>query len=139
MKTITSYITTILLCTCMAVFVSCNSNDDPMTAQKQMVADELTSLYQGNIDDFISHADYGDFDLTDSVRYAIVHEALAAFVQGINATDGGFDRIEATSAELTSDSTAFVYYDLYFRNGSVQSHSQKIQLRNGQWQLRVKE
>lgn len=110
-----------------------------MTAQKQMVVDELTSLYQGNLDDFISHADYGDFDLTDSVRYGIIRETLAAFVEGINATNGGFDHIEATSAELTSDSTAFIYYDLYFKNGEVQSHSQKIQLTAGQWQLRVKE
>ena len=123
----------------MAAFVSCHKDEDAMTEQKQMVVDELTSLYQGNIDDFISHADYGDFDLTDSVRYNIIHEALSAFVQGINSSDGGFDHIEATSAERTSDSTAFIYYDLYYKNGEVQSHSQKIQLHAGQWQLRVKE
>ena len=141
MKIKTSYLTTPLLCLCMAVFVSCQkkAEEDTMEEQKQMVVDELTSLYQGNIDKFIKNADYADYDLNDSVRYNVVRTTLAAFVSQITSNNGGFDHIEATFAERTSDSTAFIYYDMYYKNGDVHSLSQKIMLHGNKWQLRVKE
>ena len=139
MKRNASYLITPLLCLCMAVSVSCHKDTDPMTEQKQLVTDQLTALYQGDIDGFMSQADYGDFDLTDSVRYNAVKETLKAFIKGFISTNGGFSRIEATSAEMNPDSTVTVYYDLYFNNGQAESHSQKVTCTDGVWKLRVKE
>lgn len=129
-------ITFILMC--LIVF-SCEDKDKTKL-QKELLTTSMTALYQGNIDEFLSHADYSDFDIkNDHYRRMIVTTLLKQQVEKTQSTGKGVNRIEPTAAKIETDSILYVYYDIHFNDSTKQSLSQKIEFINGEWKLKMKE
>lgn len=122
----------------IVMFASCKE-ENPTIEQQNLVADQLTALYTGNIDEFLQHADYASFEMSDSLHVKIMRAVLSDFVKKAENLNGGFDKIVLTGAQMPEDTVTLVFYDLHFKNGEVQSHSQKVVRRNDQWVLRMKE
>lgn len=122
------------------LFSSCNSDKDKAIIQKELLTSAMNSLYHGDINEFLNHADYSDFNVhTDSIRRNTIKILLQEHINKMQSKGRGVKHIEATDAKFESDSTIYIFYDIHFNNGTKKSLSQKMTCSNGEWKLRMKD
>ncbi|MBO4397659.1 MAG: hypothetical protein J5805_03895 [Bacteroidaceae bacterium] len=129
-----------VIITIATLLFSCDSEENKAKYQKELLTSTMTSLYQGDINGFLSHADYSVFDIeNDSTRRNIISILLQKHINKMQSIGKGVSHIEATDAKFESDSTIYVFYNIHFNNGTKRSLSQKMTCTNGEWKLRMKD
>lgn len=129
-----------VIITIATLLFSCDSEENKAKYQKELLTSTMTSLYQGDINEFLNHADYSDFNVhTDSIRRNTIKILLQEHINKMQSKGRGVKHIEATDAKFESDSTIYIFYDIHFNNGTKKSLSQKMTCSNGEWKLRMKD
>ena len=129
-----------VIITIATLLFSCDSEENKAKYQKELLTSTMTSLYQGDINGFLIHADYSVFDIeNDSTRRNIISILLQKHINKMQSIGKGVSHIEATDAKFESDSTIYVFYNIHFNNGTKRSLSQKMTCTNGEWKLRMKD
>ena len=129
-----------VIITIATLLFSCDSEENKAKYQKELLTSPMTSLYQGDINEFLNHADYSDFNVhTDSIRRNTIKILLQEHINKMQSKGRGVKHIEATDAKFESDSTIYIFYDIHFNNGTKKSLSQKMTCSNGEWKLRMKD
>ena len=114
----------------MFMFTACSSG--PKNAMEKYGND----LVKG---DYVSFA---NGIATKNAMTAEQNEQFAAMIEDKGATDyakkGGLKEFKVTSEEIQpGDTTAIVYYQMSYGNGTTQDGEQEMILRNGEWKMNM--
>jgi len=95
------------------------------------------------LDSLFAHS-YGTY--IDAVDYAgvpfereLMTDILQQHVEGIEHEKGSIMDCRADSVLFQNDSVATVYYKLTYSTGVSEMHSQKMNMVNGDWKIRIRD
>ena len=115
---------------------SCSSRSEAERAQDVLV-ETLTALYNGDVDTYIHHADFGTEP--SAQRDSLLRLMLSRHARQVQSR-GGIMSIEPLHSTLETDSTATVQYALRYTDGTRESCIHQMRLTpDGDWLICVSE
>lgn len=127
-----------MLFACVCLFYGCGGEKkaDASIAPRKAMEEALNAFYSNDFNSYVNMVDYGTE--LDSVEREVVLNVMSQYHERQSAKKGGVSGYEILSVDMSSDSLATVYFDLFFGNDSVEMCSEKMILRSGQWKIRVR-
>ena len=124
-------IKSLLMLAVMSVFVACSSST-PKSAMEKYGTDLCKGNYQAYVEGIA----------TSEPLSAKEKEQFVALVKDKAQTEyekkGGLKDIKVIKEEMAAgDSTAIVYYEVHFGNGTTEDSQQKMVLKDGKWKMDI--
>lgn len=126
----------ILLLLCVMALCSCSSNEvSAHDAPKVALERALDSLFAHSYGTYIDAVDYAGVPF----ERELMTDILQQHVEGIEHEKGSIMDCRADSVLFQNDSVATVYYKLTYSTGVSEMHSQKMNMVNGDWKIRIRD
>lgn len=125
-----------ILLLCVMALCSCSSNEvSAHDAPKVALERALDSLFAHSYGTYIDAVDYAGVPF----ERELMTDILQQHVEGIEHEKGSIMDCRADSVLLQNDSVATVYYKLTYSTGVSEMHSQKMNIVNGDWKIRIRD
>lgn len=125
-----------ILLLCVMALCSCSSNEvSAHDAPKVALERALDSLFAHSYGTYIDAVDYAGVPF----ERELMTDILQQHVEGIEHEKGSVMDCRADSVLFQNDSVATVYYKLTYSTGVSEMHSQKMNMVNGDWKIRIRD
>ena len=125
-----------ILLLCVMTLCSCSNNEvSAHDAPKVALEQALDSLFAHRYNAYIDAVDFAGVPF----KRKLMTDILQQHVEGIEQEKGVIMDCRADSVLFQNDSVATVYYKLMYSTGVSEMHSQKMNMVNGDWKIRIRD